>query len=148
MRNLMQVKIAVLFMVGFCATALAQDGKVAFLKKVSGEVSINRGEKIVAAAEGDPVLKSDVLITSADSSAGIIFADGTTIGVDQNTECNIKDFKFEPEADAYAFDLYLKKGKAIYNSGRIGKLAPDKVALSTPNAIVGIRGTHFILQVE
>ena len=146
MRNL--ITIVMIFMVGCCATAFAQDGKVAFFKKVSGDVSIKRGETIVAMAEGNPIFKSDVLITKADSSAGIIFTDGTTIAVGQNTECNIKDYIFDPEANAYAFDLYLKKGKAIYNSGRIGKLSSDKVSLETPNAIVGTRGTHFIIQVD
>lgn len=146
MKNL--IKIALVIMVGLCATAFAQDGKVAFFKKVAGDVLIKRGETIVVVAEGDPILKSDILITKTNSSAGIIFTDGTTMAVDQNTECKIKDYLFEPEANAYAFDLYLKKGKAIYNSGRIGKLAPDKVALATPNAIVGTRGTHFIIQVD
>ena len=146
MKNL--IKIVLVVMVGFCTTAFAQDGKVAFFKKVSGDVSIKRGETIVAAADGDLILKSDVLITKANSSAGIIFTDGTTIAIDQNTECNIRDYIFDPEANSYAFDLYLKKGKAIYNSGRIGKLAPDKISLETPNAIVGTRGTHFIVQVD
>ena len=146
MKNL--ITIVLIFMVGCCATASAQDGKVAFFKKVSGDVSIKRGEMIVATAEGDPIFKSDVLITKKGGSAGIVFEDGTTMAVDQNTECNIKDYVFEPENNAYAFELYLKRGKAIYNSGRIGKLAPDKVSLETPNAIVGTRGTHFIIQVD
>lgn len=146
MKNL--IKIVLVVLVGFCATAFAQDGKVAFFKKVAGDVSIERGETIVAAAEGNHIFKSDVLITKADSSAGIIFTDGTTIAIDQNTECNITDYIFEPEASVYAFDLYLKKGKAIYNSGRIGKLAPDKVSLATPNAVIGTRGTHFIIHVD
>nr|WP_319493458.1 FecR domain-containing protein [uncultured Desulfobacter sp.] len=146
MKNL--IKIVLIFMVGCSTTAFAQDGKVAFFKKVSGDVSIKRGETIVATAEGDPIFKSDVLITKAGGSAGIIFEDGTTIAVDQNTECNVRDYIFEPENNVYAFDLYLKKGQAIYNSGRIGKLAPDKVSLETPNAIVGTRGTHFIIQVD
>ena len=145
MKNL--IKIVLIFMVGCCATVFAQDGKVAFFKKVSGDVSIKRGETIVAAVQGDPIFKSDVLITKS-GAAGIVFEDGTTIAVDQNTECNIRDYIFEPENNAYAFDLYLKKGKAIYNSGRIGKLAPDQVSLETPNAIVGTRGTHFIIQVD
>ena len=142
------IKIVLFLMIGCWATAFAQDGKVAFFKKVSGDVSIKRGESIVATAQGDPILKSDVLITKKGSSAGIIFTDGTTIAIGQNTECNIEDYIFEPKANAYAFDLYLKKGKAIYNSGRIGKLAPDKVSLKTPNAIVGTRGTYFIIQVD
>jgi len=146
MKNL--IKIVLIFIVGCCATAFAQDGKVAFFKKVSGDVSIKRGETIVATAEGDPIFKSDVLITKNGGAAGIVFEDGTTMAVDQNTECKIRDYIFEPENNVYAFDLYLKRGKAIYNSGRIGKLAPDKVSLETPNAIVGTRGTHFIIQVD
>lgn len=146
MKNL--IKVVLFFMVGCCATAFAQDAKVAFFKKISGDVFIKRGENIVTTAEGDPIFKSDVLITKVGSSAGIVFEDGTTIAVDQNTECNIKDYVFEPETNAYAFDLYFKKGKAIYNSGRIGKLAPDKVSLETPHAIVGTRGTHFIIKVD
>ena len=108
----------------------------------------NGANQSLLLAQGDPIFKSDVLITKTGSSAGIIFTDGTTIAIGQNTECNIEDYIFEPKANAYAFDLYLKKGKAIYNSGRIGKLAQDKVSLRTPNAIVGTRGTHFIIQVD
>ncbi|WP_320040503.1 FecR domain-containing protein [uncultured Desulfobacter sp.] len=146
MKNL--IKIVLIFMVGCCATAFAQDGKVAFVKKIVGDVLIKRGEMIVTTDVGDPIFKSDVLITKTGSSAGIVFEDGTTLAVDQNTECNIKDYLFEPETNAYAFELYLEKGKAIYHSGRIGKLAPDKISLKTPHAIVGTRGTHFIIKVD
>lgn len=142
------IMTALVVLAGLCTMAFAQDGKVAFFKNVTGDVSIKRGETIVAAAQGDQVFNSDILITKADSSAGIVFTDGTTLAVDENTECNIKDYIFEPEANVYAFDLYLKKGKAIYNSGRIGKLAADKISLSTPTAVVGTRGTHFIIQVD
>ena len=146
MKNL--IKIVLIFMVGCCATAFAHEGKVAFIKKITGDVLIKRGETIVVADVGGAIFKSDVLVTKAGSSAGIVFEDGTTIAVDQNTECNIKDYLFEPETNAYAFELYFKKGKAIYNSGRIGKLAPDKISLVTPHAIVGTRGTHFIITVD
>jgi hypothetical protein len=44
--------------------------------------------------------------------------------------------------------MYLKKGSAVYNSGKIGKLSPESVKLSTPRATVGVRGTRFIIKVE
>ncbi len=138
----------ILIIFAFAATAFAQETKVGFIKTVTGDVSIKRGETLVAANQGDPLFKSDGLITLGDSSAGIVFTDGTTFAMDQNSEINVKDYLFQPESNAYAFDLYLKKGKAIYSSGRIEKLAPDTVCLSTPKATVGVRGTHLIVQVD
>ncbi len=138
----------VLTIIMFTATAFAQETKVGFIKSVTGDVTIKRGESLVAANKGDQLYKSDGLVTQSNSSAGIMFTDGTTFAVDQDTEVNVKDYLFQPESNAYAFDLYLKKGKAIYSSGRIEKLAPDKVCLSTPKATVGVRGTHLIVQVD
>lgn len=128
------------------SAAFGEELKVGFIKSVTGTVSIQRGATVISVNPGDPLFKSDVLTTQTNSSVGIIFTDGTTFAVDQSTEINIKDYLFQPKSNAYAFDLFLKKGKAIYSSGRIEKLAPDKVCLSTPKATVGVRGTHFIIQ--
>ncbi len=143
-----QLIISVFVIFIFTVSAFSQEIEVGFIKSVKGDVSIKRGETIVAANLGDHIFKSDEIITEKNSSAGIMFTDGTTFAVDQETEIKIKDYLFEPESSAYAFDLYLQKGKAIYSSGRIEKLAPDKVCLSTPKATVGVRGTRFILQVD
>ena len=138
--------LAVIFI--FSATAFGRELKVGFIKSTTGTVSIKRGETIVPAKQGAPLFKSDILITQSNSSAGIMFSDGSTFAVGQNSEINIRDYLFQPQSNAYAFDLFLKKGKAIYSSGRIEKLAPDKVCLSTPRATVGVRGTHVIIQVD
>ena len=48
----------------------------------------------------------------------------------------------------YAFSLYLDKGPAIYESGKIGKLAPEVVKVETPKATVGVRGTRFLIETD
>ncbi|WP_321493077.1 FecR domain-containing protein [uncultured Desulfobacter sp.] len=143
-----QLIIIISSMIIFSAAALGEELKVGFIKSVTGSVSVKRGETVISVNPGDPLFKSDVLTTQTNSSVGIIFTDGTTFAVDQSAEINIKDYLFQPKSNAYAFELFLKKGKAIYSSGRIEKLAPDKVCLSTPKATVGVRGTHFIIQVD
>lgn len=118
------------------------------LKTVSGDVSIHRGDTLVVAHPGVQLMNSDLLVTNSNSYAGITFTDGTTITIGPDTEFNISSYQFKPDVETYAFSMYLKKGSAIYNSGKIGKLSPESVNLSTPRASVGVRGTRFIIEVE
>ncbi len=128
-------------------TGLAQTN-IGIIKTLEGDVAVLRGENTLTAQTGKPLFISDTLVTRENSSAGIIFTDGTTFTIGSNTEFTISAYMYEPAADQFDFSLYLKKGAAIYNSGRIGRLAPEKVNLSTPRAVVGIRGTRFIINVE
>jgi hypothetical protein len=121
---------------------------IGILKNVSGDVTIHRSNTLVEARSGVQLMRSDILITQDKSYAGIIFTDGTTITIGPKTEFNINSYQFEPDVEAYAFSMYLKKGSAIYNSGKIGKLSPESVNLSTPRASVGVRGTRFIIEVD
>ncbi len=130
-----------------CADARAQE-HVGALKNVSGDVQIKRGESFIEAHPGLQLMNTDLLITRGKGYAGVIFTDGTTVTIGPDTEFNINNYKFEPDHGNYDFSMYLKKGSAVYNSGKIGKLSPDSVILSTPRATVGIRGTRFILKVE
>ncbi len=122
--------------------------QVGLLKSVTGDVSIKRDKTIVPAATGEQLENKDTLITKENSTAGIIFTDGTTFTVGPNSEFEMRNYVFEPETNIYDFSLHLKKGSAVYNSGKIGKLAPDAVKLSTPKATIGVRGTRLIIKVE
>jgi len=42
----------------------------------------------------------------------------------------------------------LPKGTIVFESGKIGKLAPEKVTIKVPQGIIGIRGTKFIVEAE
>ena len=141
------IQILILSILLFSSNVWAQD-HIGLLKTVSGAVTIQRDGTIIAADAGMHLNNTDTLITRDNSTAGIIFTDGTTLAVGPNTEFNILNYRFNPDAAEYDFALYLKKGSAIYNSGKIGKLSPDSVKLSTPRATVGVRGTRFILKVE
>jgi len=131
----------------FSADALAQQ-HAGHLKSVSGNVTIQRGDILIVAHPGGQLVNSDIIISKANAYAGIIFIDGTTITIGPDSQFNINSYQFKPDVEEYAFSMYLKKGSAIYNSGKIGRLSPESVTLSTPTASIGIRGTRFILEVE
>jgi hypothetical protein len=135
----------VLLLLGF--PVQAQD-TVASVKSVSGEVSLIRGESVNPAKAGMFLLEGDMLITGTNSSAGVIFLDGTRISIGAESELSISKYRFEPIKQEYSFDIYMKKGSAAYSSGRLGHLAPDSVRFNTPQATVGIRGTTFMVKVE
>ncbi len=145
MENIMKFMVIAIFL--FCADAWAYQ-HVGFLKSVSGNVQIKRGDSFVEAHPGVQLMNTDLLVTRGKGYAGVIFTDGTTLTIGPDTEFNIKNYTFEPDNETYDFSMYLKKGSAVYNSGKIGKLSPESVKLSTPRATVGIRGTRFILKVE
>jgi hypothetical protein len=55
---------------------------------------------------------------------------------------------FEPKNGKFSFSLYLAKGSAIYESGKIGKMSPQSVKVETPKATVGVRGTRFLIEAD
>lgn len=128
--------------------AAAAAEAVAVVKRVGGSVTLHRGGSRRPLKEGDALLATDRLVTGADGMAAVVFRDGTRLTVDASSDVQLRRYAFEPKSDDYAFDLYLAKGRTIYASGKIGKLAPQSVRLDTPTATVGVRGTRLILEAD
>ncbi|ACN17705.1 conserved hypothetical protein [Desulforapulum autotrophicum HRM2] len=121
---------------------------VGMVKNISGDVQIQRGGVLIPAHPGVKLMNADILITRAKGAAGVVFIDGSTLAIGPDTQFNIKGYQFEPDIKAYDFSMYLTQGSALYTSGKIGKLSPDSVKISTPRATVGVRGTRFIVKVQ
>lgn len=121
---------------------------IALVKSVSGDVSVNRKDERIKAEPGTQLQKMDIIISGADGSAGVTFVDGTLLSIGPSSQVDLQQYVFEPIEEQYDFSLYLKKGRAVYSSGRMGKLAPEKIKVNTPRATLGIRGTRFIVSVD
>ena len=126
----------------------AADNHVAIIKNISGSVKVIRNKSELVPMVGDHLMKMDVVISGPESSAGIVFSDGTRLAVGSSAEIEISRYLFEPEKANYDFSLYLKKGEVVYSSGKISKLAPDAITLNTPRTSVGVRGTRFIIKTD
>lgn len=130
---------------GLSGIALAEDEHVAIFKNVSGNIKVIRNKAELASVPGMQLMQSDVVVSGSGASGGIAFRDGTLLTVGASSEIEISQYVFQPKEAKYEFSLYLKKGTAIYSSGKIGKLSPASVNLNTPRAVVGVRGTRFIV---
>lgn len=119
---------------------------VAFVKNIDGECLINRLDMIHAAKKGEYIYGKDKITTSKNSTIAISFNDGTRISVGAKSSINIDDYIFEPSAKNYKIDLLLQKGKMVFESGKVSKLAAKSVSIRTPQGIIGIRGTKFAVE--
>lgn len=86
-------------------------------------------------------------MTKVKSGVGITFSDGSRLTLGENSIFCINRYIFKPEDREFDIDIKLIKGKALFNSGKVGKLSPDSVKFEIPDGVVGIRGTEFIVEV-
>lgn len=121
---------------------------VAFVKSVKGDATLQRENKTHLIQSGEKLYPHDVIATSEKSTVGISFQDGTRVALGAKSHLKIDEFLFDPSKKNFRFDLSLDKGSAVFESGKIGKLAPEKVSFKVPQGIVGIRGTKFLVEVE
>lgn len=126
----------------------AVDDHAALIKSVAGVVKVSRQQQSFDAISGTTLQVSDRIITAPGATAAIVFRDGTLLTLGAGADILLRDYVFAPKDDKFAFSVYLAKGSAIYESGKIGKLSPQSVTVATPKATVGVRGTRFLIEVN
>jgi hypothetical protein len=139
-------KIAVLMLAAVAAGAQAQSDEAGLVKSVKGQVSIERAGKPMPATPGSKVYASDRLLTAADGSAGIALKDNTLLTVGPNSSMSLDRFAFDSTTHQGALEASIRKGTLSVVSGKIAKASPEAVQFRTPNSILGVRGTEFIIE--
>jgi hypothetical protein len=88
----------------------------------------------------------DNIITGDKSKAQFSMSDGGLITLKENTEILISNYKFNPEAGESSATLEIISGGLRSISGLIKKSGGD-YQIKTPVGSIGIRGTHFAVEV-
>ena len=117
------------------------------IKVVNGEAAVERGATVLDAVAGLDVQRADTLRTGAAGSVGVTLADGTLISLGPNSRFELSSFDFAPQRDAFGFIGQILQGTMVYQSGRIGKIAPENIHIRTPLSVVAVRGTRFAVRV-
>ncbi len=130
-----------------CTHTLAYEN-VATIKNIKGNVLIKQKDIYLKSTSGLRLSNDNIIITKKGSSADIIFDEGSTLALGENSFLSINKYVFKPLKNNYDFDLTLKKGVVVFKSGKIGKLSPKSFKMRFPKGIIGIRGTKFLLRVE
>jgi hypothetical protein len=127
------------------ASALA--GDVGLIKVATGSVDIERSGAKIKAEVGMAVQVADLLRTGPDGSAGITFSDNSLLSVGPNTVFEIDKYQFDSTTHAGEFQGSLKQGRLAAISGKMVKQSPESMKIRTPSAVMGVRGTEFVVQV-
>jgi hypothetical protein len=133
-------------MVVFATAAMAAD--VGEIKVLRGAAHVERGAERLPARIGMPVQEADRLVTGADGTLGVTFADDSLLSLGPNSALAIDRYVFDSTTHAGQFDSSLSKGTLAVISGKIVKQSPEAMRVRTPSAIMGVRGTEFVVQVS
>ena len=127
------------------AAALAND--VGQVKVTKGVVHVEREGARIPAVVGMPVRQADKLVTGADGTVGVTFADNSLLSVGPNSTLAVDKFSFNPSTHEGQFDASLQRGTLAVVSGKMVKQSPDAMRIRTPASILGVRGTEFVVKV-
>jgi hypothetical protein len=127
------------------APAVAQEA-AGHVKVAKGSVQIERAGQKVPAPVGAVVQAGDVVTTGGDGSVGITFLDNSLLSAGPNSVLAIDRFAFDSTTHQGSFESSLKKGTLAVVSGKLAKQSPDAMKVKTPAAVLGVRGTEFLVR--
>lgn len=82
-------------------------------------------------------------ITTANARAGITFKDDTKVQITEHSKLIIDTFVYDDSKKTGKLGMKMALGTIKYASGQIAKNDPQQVAIETPTATIGVRGTDF-----
>jgi len=144
LNRLLGVPLALLA-VGLAAPAWADVGQI---KVAQGSVTIDRKGQMLPGQVGLLLESEDVLRTGADGSVGITMRDNSLLSAGPNSILALERFEFDPTTSTGRFDAQLRRGTLAVISGRIAKKSPQAMTVRTPSAVLGVRGTEFVVSVD
>ena len=130
----------------FALPVIAAD--IGQIKTSKGSVTVERAAQTLSGAVGTRLQTSDVISTGADGAVGITMSDDSLLSAGPNSTLSLDRFAFDSTTRQGEFETSLRKGSLAVISGRIAKQSPDAMMVRTPSAILGVRGTEFVVSVD
>lgn len=117
------------------------------IERLKGPASRADAAGEVKLAAGSNIIDGDVLRTGNGTRMIIRFQDESSLTMGENAEVIVDELIYTPagaEPESGSQSLKFVQGVFRYVSGKVGKAMPRNVALNTPVATIGIRGTEVI----
>lgn len=120
-----------------------------------GKVIIAAGKFVARGSDGterrlrrrSPIFEEETLVTGAKARAQIRFTDGSLLALEPESSFRIKNYQYKKGTDQDENAVYkLLKGGMRTITGAIGTRDKEDYEVETDVATIGIRGTHYVLQ--
>jgi hypothetical protein len=125
--------------------AQAVEEPIGNVAALTGKASVKRNDKSIPLALKDDIYLNDIVQTSANSSLGITFSDGTTFNLKANAQITIDNFVYEEGGKKNAGIFDVAKGTVAFVASQVAKTGDMQI--TTPTATLGIRGTSGLVEV-
>lgn len=137
-RNLICTAAISMFGLG---AAMAETAPIGQVDRVQNSVTAaNAGATRVLVAS-DPIYFGETLTSAAAARLEATLADETRITLGENSSLVIDEFIYEPGSEGGSLALKVLEGTFLFVGGKVEGPTGGNVAISTPFATLGIRGT-------
>ena len=124
----------------FVGGALAQTTTIGAATVVQNEVRGHTGGEIFRIARNDSVFLDELVQTSANSRAKVVFLDTTNMSVGPDSIVKLDQFVYNGNGTAQSVSIAATKGAFRFFSGASEHRA---YKVTTPQAVIGVRGTTY-----
>ena len=121
--------------------------EIARVKQSSGAAFVERNAQQLKPAPGLQLLAGDKLVTGKDGRISVTFVDNTRFAVGPNSRVSVSEFQYDRTRQKGSMVTQVDRGSLAVVSGKIAKSDRDAMKVRTPNTLLGVRGTKFIVQV-
>jgi hypothetical protein len=127
---------------GQSAAQSARPEAIGTVSRIQGEASATRSGATRALGLNASVFRNETVATAETARLEVTFTDNTRLTLGEKAKLTLDAYVFDPAAGSGTIKFGLV-GAFRFVSGQATKLASSDVSVTTPVAIVGIRGTEF-----
>jgi hypothetical protein len=146
--NLTRTIITIAGFVALLYSTIAPAAIGTITESVNAPPSIQRKSQTLPGAKGTGLEMMDAVKTTQ-GKVGLTFEDNTKVDITENSKLVIDDFVYDPNSKKGGkLAMKVALGTVRYASGQVAKNNPQAVAINTPTATIGVRGTDFTATVD
>ena len=112
----------------------------------TGAITRETGETLTAELDTD-IVSMDTVETE-NGRLKIQFVDNTQVSMTEHTIVEINEYVYDPNPSNSKMALNFAQGTARFATGKLGLVPRENIAIQTPTASIGIRGTDFTMTVD
>lgn len=118
------------------------------IKTVTGQVRIERAGQSLPATVGLALQRQDRIVTGTPGGIGITLVDDTLLTAGPGTQLELSEVRFDATTHDGRLWIRLVRGALHMVTGLIAREAPQNVRIETPTAVMGVRGTDFVVETD
>jgi hypothetical protein len=134
--------ILVAVLVGFSGGEATAQEAIGAVTRIQGEASGTLGGATNPLSQDASIFRNEVLSTGEAARLEVTFTDNTRLTLGEKARLTLGTYVFNPAAGRRTIKFAVV-GALRFLSGRLSKVVISRVTVTTPVAVVGIRGTDF-----